>query len=112
MALGFLETLGIKSPSQKQINIVEKLLSTLTIECKILPHELLTPKEYQCLLLAAKGLTVKETAEIMRVKESTIMTHRDSLKKKLNCKTIAQAVLKGIRIDYLTRLNERFIEIS
>lgn len=52
----------------------------------------LTRREGDCLLLAAKGKSIKETAEVMQVKPSTVKTWRKKIIKKLACVSITQAV--------------------
>ncbi len=53
------------------------------------------------LLLAAKGKTIKESAKLMNVKVSTVNTWRDNILTKLNSRSMAQAIFKGIHYGYL-----------
>ena len=58
----------------------------------------LTPKEKEVLSLAAKGLSNKEIADKMFVREVTIKTHLNSIFKKLNVTNRTQAVLLAMQV--------------
>jgi DNA-binding CsgD family transcriptional regulator len=65
----------------------------------------LTPQENHCLLAAAHGKTSSETAILLGIKASTVETHRKSIKQKLGCSTIAQAVFIGLCCKGKNNLN-------
>lgn len=96
-----LEKLGNDNPSQIQIDLVDALLLGNSIEQRVLFDHKLTPRESYCLLLAAKGKTVQETAVLMDVKISTVRTWRHKILGKLACRSMAQAIFKGIHYGYL-----------
>jgi DNA-binding CsgD family transcriptional regulator len=75
--------------------------TVIDIERKLFFDNQLTQQEINCLLLVAKGKTAKETAKLLNVQVSTVQTHHKSIKHKLSCTTIAQAVFEGIRYGYL-----------
>ena len=65
----------------------------------------LTDRETSCLVLAAKGMTSEETANLLGVKSSTVETYRRNIKQKLSCNTLAQAVFEGLRLGYITQVS-------
>lgn len=103
LAAKFLRFLGKRKPTQDQLKLTEKLLLTAVVQEHLYFDERLTEREQECLLLAAKGYTTKETARILKIKKSTVETHRVSIFKKLVCNNIGQAVLEGIRFGYIPR---------
>lgn len=52
----------------------------------------LTNKEYACLRELSQGLTTKETARILKVSSRTIEQHTATLKEKLGCSHITEAI--------------------
>lgn len=103
LAVKFLNFLGKRKPTQEQVQITEKLLLTAVVQEQLYFEECLTRREQECLLLAAKGYTTKETARILNLKKSTVESHRLSILKKLVCNNIGQAVLEGMRFGYVPR---------
>ncbi|MDQ8039382.1 MAG: LuxR C-terminal-related transcriptional regulator [Rickettsiella sp.] len=97
--LELLEKLGNKSPTEVQVEIVESFLNNF-MEEHFLPQKL-SPRETSCLLLAAKGKTVQDSAKLMNVKVSTVRTWRNNILGKLGCRSMAQAIFKGIHYGYL-----------
>jgi DNA-binding NarL/FixJ family response regulator len=100
-----LEKLGNNNPSKIQIELVDALLLRSSIEQSVLFDQKLTSRERYCLLLAAKGKTVQDTAELMGVKISTVRTWRHKILSKLSCRSMAQAIFKGIHYGYLHPTN-------
>ena len=96
-----LKKLGNRSPTNEQIKLLRSLLRCTTVKQKLVFEKILTERESLCLLLAAKGLTSKEIAELLDITERTVKTHREGIYRKLNCNNIAQAVFEGIRYGYL-----------
>jgi DNA-binding CsgD family transcriptional regulator len=62
----------------------------------------LTERETTCLYLAGLGKTTKETAIILKIAPSTVENYRKRIKEKLYCKTITEAVYKGIGDGHLS----------
>lgn len=104
--LKLLEKLGNKEPTGMQIELVKSLLLRDTIEQQLFFHQKLTAREISCLLLAAKGKTVDDSAKLMNVKTSTVRTWRNKILSKLGCRSIAQAVFKSIHYGYLSAPSE------
>jgi DNA-binding CsgD family transcriptional regulator len=61
----------------------------------------LSKRETMCLNLVSLGKTVKESAAIMNISPVTVQEHYKNIRRKLACKTIAQAVYEGVRTGYL-----------
>lgn len=61
----------------------------------------LTFREIECLSLTAQGKTSEETANILGINKSTVETHRDAVKRKLNAANMAQAVFEGMKLGYI-----------
>ena len=61
------------------------------------PQELLSDREYETLLLMAKGKTTSEIAEELSLSVSTISTFRARILEKMNMKTNAELVAYALR---------------
>lgn len=61
----------------------------------------LSPREREVLQLLAQGATSSSTAEQLGVSESTIRTHIERMRIKLNVSTRAAMVAEGYRLGYL-----------
>lgn len=96
-----LKKLGNDQPTQEQETLMESLLIRQSVSFRLVFHDALTSREVSCLLLAAKGMTMEETASILNVKYSSVETWYKNIKRKLDCRSITQAVFEGIRYGYL-----------
>lgn len=56
------------------------------------PLELLTPREREVLAAVAKGLTNRQTGELLGISHRTVEVHRARLMRKLEVESIAQLV--------------------
>lgn len=72
--------------------VAEQLASHLENPLDKAPHELLSDREYQTLLLFAKGKTVSEIAEELSLSVPTISTYRTRILEKTGMKTTAELV--------------------
>ncbi|WP_179413335.1 response regulator transcription factor [Mucilaginibacter sp. E4BP6] len=70
-------------------SLSEKLLSLLDDNSNKEPHELLSDREYQTLLLIASGKTVSEIAGILCLSTPTISTYRARILEKMKMKNNA-----------------------
>ena len=61
----------------------------------------LSPREQEILLLHAEGETTSSVAERLGVGESTVRTHVERMRSKLNVNTRAAVVAEGFRLGYL-----------
>jgi DNA-binding CsgD family transcriptional regulator len=106
LILKVLAELGNHNPKPHQIKLIESLLFTVHYPFPLLFHSKLSEGERNCLLLAAKGKTIQQTAHLLSVKNSTVTTLRKRTLHKLGCRSIAHAVFTGLHYGYLAR-NER-----
>ena len=58
----------------------------------------LTNRERECLIAAAKGLTEKQSAQLLSISPFTIRTHLASCKRKLGARNKLNAIIKGLRL--------------
>ena len=61
----------------------------------------ITPREKEVLQLIAQGYSTKRIAETLFLSESTIVTHRETIKKKLNANNCANLVFVTSQIGYI-----------
>lgn len=73
-------------------SVAEKLVLQLENPTDKAPHELLSDREYQTLLLFAKGKTVSQIAQELSLSVPTVSTYRARILEKMNMKTNAQLV--------------------
>ncbi len=57
----------------------------------------LTARELQCLQLISQGMSTKEVAEQLYLSSETVTTHAKSIRQKLDCKNITEAVTKAFQ---------------
>jgi DNA-binding CsgD family transcriptional regulator len=91
-------------PEQKWLNILtDREYRRKVITRKELFHSLamLSSRELQCLSLIADGLNTKEVAEQLFLSNETVSTHAKSIRQKMDCKNIAEAVAKAFRLGLL-----------
>lgn len=100
--VSMLAKLGNRLPKNEHITLLGELLQGITLKQKLIFKKVLTERESACLLLAAKGLSIKAIADVLGVADHTVKTHRENICRKLRCKNITQAVFEGIRYGYLT----------
>ena len=69
-------------------SLAEKLAFALDIDTKKPPHETLSDREYQVMLMIASGKSVKEIAAELCLSVKTISTYRARVMEKMNMKKI------------------------
>ncbi len=77
--------------------IAEKLVSQLENPDNKAPHELLSDREYQTLLLIAAGKTVSQIAGELSLSVPTVSTYRARILEKMSLKTSAELANYAIR---------------
>jgi DNA-binding CsgD family transcriptional regulator len=97
LSLEVLEKLGNKKPTQKQIDLMTTILTNVSIVSSLVFDQQLSKCETSCLYWAAMGKTEKETAELLNINSYTVQQHRQTVIKKLHCKSLAEAIFKGMR---------------
>lgn len=65
--------------------------------------EPLTNREIDCLRLAAKDKTMRETAATLCIGVETVKTHRNTVLQKLGCRTIAGALMVAMQLGLMVR---------
>jgi DNA-binding CsgD family transcriptional regulator len=107
-----LDTLRNTQPKSHQIELLESLLSKTVISHQLLFNQKLSASETNCLLLTAIGNTIKQTAQLLSVKHSTIVTLRKRIMSKLKCRSMAQAVFIGIQYGYLPAACKNYLLLN
>jgi len=77
-------------------SLSEKLLEMLDGDPNKEPHELLSDREYQTLLLIASGKTVSEIADILCLSTPTVSTYRARILEKMRLKNNAELTTYAI----------------
>lgn len=67
-----------------------------------LPLTLLTPRERDVLQLAADGMSTPSIAQHLSLSRATVRTHFGNIYLKLNVKSRAGAVAKGMRLGLIS----------
>jgi DNA-binding NarL/FixJ family response regulator len=86
-------------------SLAEKLALELDIDTKRPPHETLSDREYQVMLMLASGRSVKEIADELCLSVKTISTYRSRVMEKMGMKKNAELTLYAIQnhlVDYST----------
>ena len=78
------------------LELSEKLLEMLDSNATREPHELLSDREYQTLMLIASGKTVSEIAEILFLSTPTVSTYRARILEKMKLKNNAELTTYAI----------------
>ena len=61
----------------------------------------LSPRESECLKWAARGKTIRDTAEILSLSERVVRDYLDSARRKLDCLTKTQAVVRALLLGMI-----------
>jgi DNA-binding NarL/FixJ family response regulator len=78
-------------------SLAEKLTYYLDVDAAKPPHEMLSDREYQVMLMIASGKTVKEIAEELCLSVKTISTYRTHIIEKMKVKNNAEITLYAIQ---------------
>jgi DNA-binding NarL/FixJ family response regulator len=70
----------------------QKAAAALGGRTGLLPHETLSPREYEVLCLLGMGRTVKQVAEQLSLSSKTVSTHRSRLLKRMGLKSTADLI--------------------
>ena len=87
-------------PNQKWLSILTDAIyrkQVVSRKTMINASQPLTQRELQCLSMIAQGLSTKDVAEKLFLSNDTVSTHAKSIRLKLDCKNIAEAVAKAFR---------------
>ena len=83
-------------------HIHESVMRIFRSSDKISPAVILTAREKECLLWAAEEKTSDETAQILRISESTVRFHLNNAARKLNVHTRRHAIARAICLGLIT----------
>jgi len=78
-------------------SLAEKLALELDVDIRKPPHEMLSDREYQVMLMLASGKAVKEIADELCLSVKTISTYRSRILEKMNMKKNAELTLYAIQ---------------
>lgn len=78
-------------------SVAEKLAVELGADPSKLPHELLSDREYQVMMMLAGGRTVSEIADELCLSVKTISTYRARIMEKMNLKKNAELTLYAVQ---------------
>jgi two-component system invasion response regulator UvrY len=78
-------------------SLAEELTYYLDVDATRAPHEILSDREYQVMLLIASGKTVSGIAEDLCLSVKTISTYRTHILKKMNLKNNAEITLYAVQ---------------
>ena len=78
-------------------SLAEKLAFNLEVRTEKPPHETLSDREYQVMLMIASGKTVSRIAEELALSAKTIDTYRTRILEKMKMKTNAELMKYAIR---------------
>jgi DNA-binding NarL/FixJ family response regulator len=73
-------------------SLAERLAIEITTDADRPPHATLANREYQVLLMLARGKMVKEIAATLSLSVKTVSTYRTRILKKLRLKTTAELI--------------------
>jgi DNA-binding NarL/FixJ family response regulator len=76
--------------------VAEKLADTVQGNQPAVPHEALSDREFEVLLLIAKGLSISEIAESLSLSVTTISTYRARVIEKMKLKSNADLIIYAI----------------
>jgi len=73
-------------------SVSEKLISSLNADKDILPHQLLSDREYQVFIKLAEGKTVGQIAENLHISVKTVSTYKSRVFEKMGMSNIADLI--------------------
>jgi len=78
-------------------SLAEKLALELDADTRKPPHEMLSDREYQVMLMLASGKSVTEIADELSLSVKTISTYRSRILEKMNMKKNAELTLYAVQ---------------
>jgi len=72
--------------------VAEKLINKIKFNKGQLPHNILSPREYQVMIKIGQGKSLKEISEELSLSVKTISTYRTRILEKMDLKTNAQII--------------------
>lgn len=78
-------------------SLAEKVLFDEHDSKNKMPHENLSEREFQVMLMLASGKTISEIAEVISISDKTVSTYRSRIMKKMRLKTNTDCTLYAMR---------------
>jgi len=82
-------------------SLAEKLTYYLDADATKSPHETLSDREYQVMMMIASGRTVTEIAEELFLSAKTISTYRSHILRKMKMKNNAEIIIYAVQNNLL-----------
>ncbi len=95
-----LNAMGIQSPTKAQIKATQRALKEVVITYRMKDSSLTTTHR-SYLHWTLQGYTPERIAKVMGIKTSTVYEHRGDIKKRMNCNTMEQVIIKAFQLGYL-----------
>ena len=96
-AQDYLNYLGDRTPTDKQMAVIQALQAHTRIR-QAAGHDFrLTAEEKQCLCLAAEGKRLEDIAACLGVSVRKMRQYRQSVLQKFGCKNMTSAIILGLR---------------
>ena len=76
--------------------VAEQLATAISLDNEKQPHEALSDREHQVLVLIASGRTLTQIAEALNLSVATVGTYRARLLEKMGLKSTAELIRYGI----------------
>ena len=77
--------------------LAERLAALLQEDAEVLPHEVLSSREYQVMCMIASGKTLKEIAEELSLSIKTISTYRSRILEKMKMRNNAELIHYAVK---------------
>ena len=79
------------------LSLAEKLASELAVDAQKPPHQALSDREYEIMLMIASGKTLAEIAQQLSLSPKTISTYRSRILDKMSMKSNAELTLYAVQ---------------
>lgn len=81
--------------------VLHQKVRTLVFEDGPAPSRRLTPREHDCLRLAAEGRSAQDIAEVLRIAERTVVFHLNHAEEKLGARRRQHAVARAVALGQI-----------
>ncbi len=82
--------------------VTELLANEIREGSEKLPHEKLTDREFQIMLMIAEGFTLDEIAQKLFLSKNTVSNHRNNILKKLELRNNSEVTIYAIKNDLIS----------
>jgi DNA-binding NarL/FixJ family response regulator len=90
--------LAVRSAASGGTRVPESVLDQIREQRQRLPHERLSPREYQTFMLLIQGHTVSEIAAQLDITASTVSNHVTHIKEKLKTRSLGETINYAHRV--------------